>query len=555
MDTVNEKFLVTTKQGKLLGTEYVSDYNNARYFAFLGIPYAKPPLGGLRFMPPEPPSPWNGIRSAKRPGKDCLHKLVWAKTNTGSEDCLYLNVYTPEAPCEIKTPKSVCVMVHSGGNAWGSAAPDYYGTPDFLVHHDVIMVAMNYRLHVFGFLNLDLPQCSGNMGMKDIIMALCWVKENIECFGGDPNNITLCGNSSAATNIHLIMISPLAKGLFNKAILQGGYALSPLWSYQENHRERADELAQVLGFKGNHTKRLLRYLKQLPAEDIVEALNKLRKKLKEKTRGRLYNSIFMVSIEAFEEGAFLTRSPREMIHNNDPIPLVWDVCDGEGLHALAVNSWDFTLPEILRENLWMYKISPKTLQILEKEVAEFYFSNKDISRITVPELVDLFSDIWYIEWYDVLNFQATRPNAQPLFLYLFKFRGALNFVNFLVACHADECVYFIYHKVFLRITNTENVITSREQKVIDNMATFMTNFMKTGNVNTPIQNKTTIDWKPYHSDDPHYLEFDGEVEMKKGIINEERTRFWQRMMKMIKENENLPTENDIDIENLKLHQQ
>lgn len=74
-------------------------------------------------------------------------------------------------------------------------------------------------------------------------------------------------------------------------------------------------------------------------------------------------------------------------------------------------------------------------------------------------------------------------------------------------------------------------------------------------MNTPIQNKTTIDWKPYHSDDPHYLEFDGEVEMKKGIINEERTRFWQRMMKMIKENENLPTENDIDIENLKLHQQ
>lgn len=154
-----------------------------------------------------------------------------------------------------------------------------------------------------GFLNLELPNCLGNMGMKDQVMAMKWVKENIKFFGGDPDNITLYGNSSGASDVHLHIISPLSKGkidsflkgslcfafiiikfilagLFNKTIRQGGYALNTLFGYQTDHIKRAYDLAELLGLEEKNARRLLRLLKKVTALELVTAVSELAYKLK-----------------------------------------------------------------------------------------------------------------------------------------------------------------------------------------------------------------------------------------------------------------------------------
>jgi para-nitrobenzyl esterase len=196
------------------------------------IPYARPPLGGLRWRAPQDPEPWTGIRASRSFSAGCTQfSPVFKGSITGSEDCLYLNVWRPQGT-EAGLP--VYVWIHGGGNSMGSAAmvPDYYGNR-IAARSRVIFVSLNYRLGPFGWFTHPalrggaLPEdASGNYGTLDIIQALRWIQQNIEAFGGDPHTVTITGESAGGFNVLSLLIAPPARGLFHRAMSESGAAIT-----------------------------------------------------------------------------------------------------------------------------------------------------------------------------------------------------------------------------------------------------------------------------------------------------------------------------------------
>jgi para-nitrobenzyl esterase len=196
---------------------------------FLGIPYAEPPVGDLRWREPVPAKPWHGVRDAVKYGAPCAQPDLgeWNKLDAqfGSEDCLYLNVVTPNWPVKQLLP--VMFWIHGGANIGGSGGGSLYNSGT-LASHGVVTVTINYRLGIFGFFahpeltRESVHHASGNYGLMDQIVALHWVIDNIARFGGDPRNITVFGQSAGSIDTSMLMTSPLAIGLFQKAIPESG---------------------------------------------------------------------------------------------------------------------------------------------------------------------------------------------------------------------------------------------------------------------------------------------------------------------------------------------
>ncbi len=201
---------------------------------FKGIPFAAPPVGELRWKAPKPPKPWGGIRMADKFSSICFQVGMYPKDSPQedmNEDCLYLNIWKPQTINTDSLP--VMVWFYGGGLVNGSASTSLYSGEN-LSKNDVIVVTANYRLGALGFLaHPELSEeaeykSSGNYGLLDMIATLRWVQENIRSFGGDPNNITIFGQSSGAISINALTTSPLAEGLFHKVIAQSGGLFEPI---------------------------------------------------------------------------------------------------------------------------------------------------------------------------------------------------------------------------------------------------------------------------------------------------------------------------------------
>lgn len=204
--------------------------------SYRGIPYAAPPVGALRWRAPQPAQPWQGVRKADNFGPSCIQNLdeerkpwTWEFMTHDdiSEDCLYLNVWTPAAKSLGRRP--VLLFIHGGGFIEGSSeVPVYNG--EALAKKGLVVVTINYRLGLFGFFSHpELTEesghnASGNQGLLDQVAALQWVQKNITAFGGDPNTVTIAGQSAGASSVHDLVASPLAKGLFQRAVADSGSA-------------------------------------------------------------------------------------------------------------------------------------------------------------------------------------------------------------------------------------------------------------------------------------------------------------------------------------------
>ena len=219
---------------------------------WLGIPYAEPPVGERRWRAPAPPAAWSGAREALAFGDHCPQIAspfggvtdAPAGSISGSEDCLYLNVYAPRmepgAAAQAKLP--VLVWIHGGGNVVGLA--DFYDGGRLAQSQDVIVVTLNYRLGPLGWFRhaalregASPAEQSGNFATLDLVRALEWVRENAASFGGDPGNVTIFGESAGGTNVFTLLLSPLANGLFQRAIVQSGDAGMTAPAQAENFRD------------------------------------------------------------------------------------------------------------------------------------------------------------------------------------------------------------------------------------------------------------------------------------------------------------------------------
>lgn len=247
--------------------------------AFYGIPYAAPPVGELRWRAPQPAADWDGVRDCARGSARCYQlgvgkgsfyeKEFYPCEEEMSEDCLYLNVWTPAGAAGEKLP--VLFWVHGGAFMTGYGHSAHFDGEHF-ARQGVILVTINYRINVFGWLvhpELDVENergVSGNYGLLDQIAALKWVRRNIEAFGGDPDNITIAGQSAGASCIQALVCSPLTKGLYAKAIMQSGGGLSPFpdMAFPDLKKAEAQSDLTALGVS------TIAEARALPAEELLE---------------------------------------------------------------------------------------------------------------------------------------------------------------------------------------------------------------------------------------------------------------------------------------------
>ncbi|XP_049939664.1 esterase FE4-like [Schistocerca serialis cubense] len=305
--------MVQISDGKIRGI-YDFAYYGRQFAGFIGIPYAEPPLGQLRFKEPVPVKPWQGIWDASRLKINCLQLDDDRQKVVGEEDCLYLNVFTSQDPdlkyytnsiiCSffdfhansatkylisyhcgsllgdtivikghslpsvnsIHPKLDVVIFFHPGAFMFGGG--DWYG-PHYIMDRSVVLVTVNYRLNVLGFLSTLDEVLPGNNGLKDQVLALKWVKKNIAAFGGNPDSVTIAGTSAGASSVQYHFLSPLSKGLFVRGISTSGTTLCA-WANAEGMREKAFRLGAAVGCDTDSSTMLIRCLRNRPAGQLVE---------------------------------------------------------------------------------------------------------------------------------------------------------------------------------------------------------------------------------------------------------------------------------------------
>lgn len=260
--------------------------DEANTWVWKAIPSAKPPVGDLRWKAPQDPEPWQGIRAETQFSEKCIQPDPVSLQIVGSEDCLYLNVWRPQTA---ETGLPVYVRIYGGGNSTGSAGFEMYWGPNFANKANAVYVSMNYRLGPAGWFTYPALRTgnklddSGNYGTLDIIQALKWVQSNITSFGGDPDSVTIAGESSGAINILSLLSSPLAQGLFHKAIAESGGAVTSSVSAGEesahgvllkllvNDKTAVDEAAAAKHLDTMSNAGIAAYLRSKPAAEFYAA--------------------------------------------------------------------------------------------------------------------------------------------------------------------------------------------------------------------------------------------------------------------------------------------
>ncbi|GAB0090569.1 Carboxylic ester hydrolase [Sergentomyia squamirostris] len=545
------RVVLATPNGILRGRHqpYKSGVSGS-YYSFRGIRYGQSPTGARRFRSALPEKPWKGIRLAVREGNTCPHRNILLDTFKGDEDCLFLNVYTPELPNRVRHPQlPVMVWIHGGGFAFGSGNSFLYG-PDYLVAEGIVLVTLNYRLGPLGFLSVggDAP---GNAGLKDQVLALKWVQENIAAFGGDPTEITIFGESAGGASVEYLMLSPLATGLFHRAISESGSALSP-WAQATRPKERAFKLGQVLGLSTNNTEELLDFLRQVPPRKLIDASeDTLTAEDARNNIGLPFVPAIEDSIENWDEAdpdesldeLFLTESPIELLKRGDfhKVPYITGFNSHEAMLFLRRLRKDPNLLASYESD--STRVLPFDLQIpggrdspeghsVANDVRKFYLGSRQINQDTINELIDMWTDLMFVRGIVTSARLHAAARNGTTYLYRFAFDGALGLYKRLLGisrpgvCHGDEIGY-LFHFGFFNLSLDK---AAPEIQVKKRMVSMWTNFAKYG-VPTPMGNHDAdfrMTWKPIlqkSGNDLPYLDITDQLEMKMNPEGD-RLKFW-----------------------------
>nr|CAH64510.1 putative esterase [Tribolium castaneum] len=523
--------VVKISTGKLCG-KVGKNFNNKAFFCFHGIPYAKPPIGPLRFKAPQPAEPWSGIRDATQDGTPCISRHPVLKSLIGSEDCLTLNVYTRDLPKEGSNfLKPVMVWIHGGGFTSGSGSSEIYG-PEFLMTEDIVLVSINYRIGIIGFLSLEDPdlEVPGNAGLKDMVLALKWVQENIIHFCGDPNNVTIFGESAGAAAAHYLILSPMARGLFHKAILQSGCALN-LWA---RSRRYTTELGQVLGLQTTDERKVLEVLQKMSVEEMYLAAEKV-------------HDPFIASlvrphgpvIEKKPEGAFLCEDPVDLLesgrYNHVPIMIGYTTREGILSEVLQrpkpfkpITDFELAVPSFLK-----LQRGSDISKLVAKNIKEFYYGNEEPTDKNKDKFYLLETDNFFLReiWRTVKYHNKT--SSVPIYFYRMSIETDLNLFKNMFSItepgvsHADDLGY-----LFTNLLTPDIEEGSDEDIAVKRFVKLWTNFAKNGNPNPSEENPLiNVTWKPVTRNEMNFLDIG--TKLTTGVDpDSERMAFWQRILKI-----------------------
>ncbi|KAG5670711.1 hypothetical protein PVAND_000957 [Polypedilum vanderplanki] len=546
-----ERHVVKTKMGALRG-RYQAFKTGVKggYFSFQGIRYGKAPSGERRFRAALPEGNWNGIRTALREGPSCPHRNMILDNFRGNEDCLFLNVYTPFLPENNTNPKlPILFYIHGGAFQFGNGNSFLFGPDYFMESKEIILVTMNYRLGALGFLNTGTVDAPGNVGLKDQVLALKWVRDNIEFFGGDKHEITIGGQSAGSASVHYHILSPLSKGLFKRAILQSGVSISP-WALSDIPHERAFSLGKALNFVTNDTNSLIQFLRKVTPQKIVDASPKT---LTLEDARKNIGLAFVPSIEKVfpttndtdpeYDQPFLTEHPLKILREGrfNKVPLMLGFNAHEAMLFIRRFKKDKTLLSQYENDF--VRLVPLDLNVtggrfsteadlVADRIRDFYLGGRPISMNTVEEMILLLTDLMFVRGMTNTAKIHGKYSRDNIYFYRFAYDGALGLYKRLLnvnrpgVCHGDELGYLFYFGFF----NVKIDATSSEANVKSRLLRLWTNFVKFGNP-TPkgkADQLLNLEWNPINSTSPYqipYLDITTMLEMKKNP-EQERMEFW-----------------------------
>jgi len=517
---------VTTTKGDVQGKRGFS-YYGARFFSFKGIPYAEPPVGNLRFKNPVPKAAWAGVREAFNHGAVCPTPGYLGYIPQGEEDCLFLNVYTPVVKGVLPVEGTLPVMVwaYGGGFISGDGNDLVYG-PDFFIKEGVILVTMNYRLGPFGFLSTGDNNAQGNYGVKDIKLALEWVRENIAAFGGDPNSITAFGQSAGAVSIHLIQISGNNNGLFHRAILQSGNGLAP-FSFTENPLPKAEELGRSLHLQFDSNEELIEKLRAVDYKEILRVQRAFFHMDKPDSL-RPYDFVPCVEPSDSTDDILLSDTPTNLMLNgvasSDSISWIIGTNSDEGLLNIREFLFNRKMFVQYKQDQSFYvplsyglpKNSPN-VQVVADKFKELYFHGKDTSPKDPYDFAQ-FQTVAQFDFPTDRTVKMMSDGASPtIYYYKFSYDGCYNLVKTILllklypgAAHADDLFY-----LFSPIFPLYGFICQNSKHVRDRHVRLFANFAKHGSPTPTIDNNLiTVDWPKYNTEDEPYMDIGLDLEVK-----------------------------------------
>ncbi|XP_066272001.1 cholinesterase 1-like [Branchiostoma lanceolatum] len=480
--------LVDLPAGTVRGT--VVDVAGTQVNAYLGIPYAKPPVGELRFKPPVPPDPWEGVYNATEVSRDCYQTPGYGEDKR-SEDCLYVNVWQSSSQPH---DGAVMVWIHGGGFVGGAAT--YYGEDgQFLAAtQSVLVVSMNYRLGALGFLALGTDDAPGNMGLLDQQLALQWVQDNIEKFGGNPDRVTIFGTSAGASSVHFHLLSPSSSGLYQRAILQSASAFSH-WALtpRDVAMTRGRALASALGCKQPEVRDMVACLRGSSADDIVD----------NQPQGFLDFGFTPVV-----DGNFLTSDPSDLAtRDRSNVDVMAGFTTNEGTYFLAgqpslgFNPSTDSFISKTQFNKTIHALLPSLNEFGVDAVAFEYTDWRSLENPAVyrDAAVNMVGD--YSFKCPVIEASLARARAGGK-VYMYQFNHVLSVLPpspWIGVRHSTE-LYMVFG---LTLDPNQN-FPPEENRLAMEMMRLWTNFAKTGNPNDPGNEM----WPVYNQTDQSYIVLD-----------------------------------------------
>ena len=476
---LNADHRVRIDSGWLLGSE------EKEVLSFKGIPFAASTEGINRWRPPQKKESWRGTRDAQDYGDFCPQSkrdTLWFELGKTSEDCLSLNVWTPKETSATKLP--VMVWIHGGGYLQGSGNIPRLNNPEF-VKQDVVLVTVNYRLNVFGFFaHPDLVQQSGdemvgNYGLLDVIAALEWIQRNINQFNGDPNNVTVFGESAGASLISYLMITPESKGLFHKAISQSAaVGLAPDTHINErvgfnvSGMEIAKKFTQRMGLELNQS---MDQLRQLSSDEIIQKLD-----------------------------------PRSVFG-----PMIDGTLIPDHVGLLFAQGKQHDVPFLIGGNSWEASLGRQIGGGFSPEFISRLVPKKDRDMLYPglqgEQLEDqVFGDLVLLSTGRYMANQMAYVDAKT-YHYHFSYVASEKVNKQPGAAHADD-IAFVMKTLGVELEN----VSEKDKQISNLMHNYWVQFAKTGNPNLPGQPK----WTPYNQDNGSVLEIGDTIALKNNFLNE-----------------------------------